>query len=253
MAPTETDGAMLACKKARTEEDMVELRRERRVLDGLDHPNIIQSQPALSRDNLLMLEHGGVGMDKLCVAQGFAATGIARGLFIQLGDQLLRGLSYLHNRNIVHRDIKPENLLIDAGGRLRIGDFGLAKRLPRGCAFTSYVGTPLYMAPEIVQECPSYGKAVDIYAAGCTLYELLTGRRFLSREEGRGLQRPDFEQVRCRLEHALTASVLANFSQVERQALTALLAQMLHPDPAQRISVNRARRFMQDHLVESYI
>ncbi|KAN0064680.1 hypothetical protein ACQY0O_002310 [Thecaphora frezii] len=80
-----------------------------------------------------------------------------------------------HNqgRAILHRDLKPENIFLDGHGRIKLGDFGLSKQTPAsGFAFT-YVGTPYYMSPEVVDgRC--YDASSDIWALGCIVYELCT-------------------------------------------------------------------------------
>jgi len=90
------------------------------------------------------------------------------------GSMLLM-LECLRERQIVYRDLKPENLMLDAQGYLKLIDFGSAKRLTRGCprAFTM-VGTPHYMAPEVMRS-KGYGTAVDCWALGVVLYELVCG------------------------------------------------------------------------------
>jgi serine/threonine protein kinase len=79
-----------------------------------------------------------------------------------------------HRRGLVHADLKPENIMIPRDGRVRVVDFGLAK--PAGNAPGGASGTPAYMAPERWRGAPPTG-AIDIWAFGVTLYEMVTGRR----------------------------------------------------------------------------
>lgn len=92
-----------------------------------------------------------------------------------IAPRLLRGLGMLHRRNILHRDIKPENLLLGEDGELRLLDFGLAycPGLSRDEAH-ALPGTPSYIAPEAFAGSPPEARQ-DLYAAGVTLYRLLTG------------------------------------------------------------------------------
>ena len=95
-----------------------------------------------------------------------------------MGD-LLSALDYAHRQNIVHRDIKPANLLIEANGRVKLTDFGVARIQDSGDATRtqgSMVGTLKYMSPEQVQGQPIDSRA-DLFAAGIVLYQLLTGKR----------------------------------------------------------------------------
>ena len=90
-------------------------------------------------------------------------------------DGIAKGLAYLHDRGIVHRDLKPANIFYD-DGYVKIGDYGLSKHISvsRHSGQTVSVGTVHYMAPEIGSG--SYTKAIDIYAMGVILFEMLTGR-----------------------------------------------------------------------------
>lgn len=72
-----------------------------------------------------------------------------------IAKQLVHALHYLHSNRIIHRDMKPQNILICAGGRVKLCDFGFARALSaQTMVLTSIKGTPLYMAPELVQEQP---------------------------------------------------------------------------------------------------
>ncbi|KAH0796008.1 CMGC family protein kinase [Histomonas meleagridis] len=96
-------------------------------------------------------------------------------LFIKLfGYQLFSGLSYLHHHGVCHRDIKPSNVLVDPkDGRLQICDFGSAKFLIPTESSVSYISTRCYRAPELLLDCPKYTTAIDTWAAGCVLAEMV--------------------------------------------------------------------------------
>ncbi len=103
--------------------------------------------------------------------------------------QAARGLKFAHDRGMVHRDIKPDNLLLNHNGVVKVADLGLVKLKRAGSGTKSgpvtYIGknpqeyamgTPAYMAPEQVANSAKVDARADIYALGCTLYHLITGR-----------------------------------------------------------------------------
>src|ERR1700733_14505348 len=94
-----------------------------------------------------------------------------------LAEQLCRALGRAHGQSVVHRDVKPANILLSADGRLKVGDFGIA-RLAEGStdgASATVVGTPRYMSPEQARGRRAT-PATDVYSVGIVLYEMLAGR-----------------------------------------------------------------------------
>jgi eukaryotic-like serine/threonine-protein kinase len=139
--------------------------------------------------------------------------------------QVARALDHIHARKIIHRDVKPENIHVDAGGRVKLVDFGIAKaegvQLTRA-GFT--LGTPHYMAPEQVLGKPLTPQ-VDIYAFGILLFELLTGAKPL----GGGTVERIFHEILhapLNLEPLNTANVPV--------AACALIERCTAKDPAER-------------------
>ncbi|KAG8062257.1 hypothetical protein GUJ93_ZPchr0003g17339, partial [Zizania palustris] len=90
--------------------------------------------------------------------------------------QILNGLVYLHERNVVHRDIKCANILVHANGSVKLADFGLAKEMSKINMLRSCKGSVYWMAPEVVNANPkkTYGPQADIWSLGCTVLEMLT-------------------------------------------------------------------------------
>jgi len=92
--------------------------------------------------------------------------------------QIALALEYAHNHGIIHRDLKPANLFLGKDGRLKLGDFGIA-RDTQATALTAAgrtVGTYAYMAPEQISGKPPVSRKTDLYALGCVMFEMLTGK-----------------------------------------------------------------------------
>lgn len=91
-------------------------------------------------------------------------------------DAIVEGLAAAHDSGLVHRDIKPENVLIADDGRIKLGDFGLARAVTTSTNTGTLIGTVAYVSPELVMGRPADARS-DIYAVGIMLYEMLTGQQ----------------------------------------------------------------------------
>lgn len=94
--------------------------------------------------------------------------------------QILEAVRYIHDRGIIHRDLKPHCVLLSSkenAAPVKLGGFGVAMQLPEsGLVQASRIGTPAFMAPEVVnRDSPGFGRPVDMWALGVMLYVLLTG------------------------------------------------------------------------------
>ena len=90
---------------------------------------------------------------------------------------ILRGVLYLHDLGVMHRDIKPSNVLVSSSGVLKIGDFGLARRIDTAHSveereYTHQIMTRWYRAPEILYGARNYDEKVDIWSVGCIFAEM---------------------------------------------------------------------------------
>ena len=89
--------------------------------------------------------------------------------------QLIETIKYLHSIGIVHRDIKPDNILIELDNTIKLCDFGVSKEIKEGQLLTDSCGTPAFVAPEILKDCPYNPYMTDIWSSGVVLYAMITG------------------------------------------------------------------------------
>ncbi|HEX7770656.1 MAG TPA: serine/threonine-protein kinase, partial [Dokdonella sp.] len=153
-------------------------REERRILAGLDHPQIahlIDGGETADGKPYLVMEY--VDGQPLCVHCDARRLSIAERL--QLFLAVCAGVAHAHRNLVVHRDIKPSNILVSATGEVKLLDFGIARLLEHGADATGTalrLFTPEYAAPEQIRGDPITTSA-DVYALGLVLFELLTGGR----------------------------------------------------------------------------
>ena len=154
-------------------------RREIRAAARLHHPNIVAAYDAeqAGETHFLVMEYvDGVSLDRLVAERGPLPVAEA----CEYVRQAALGLQHAHEHGLVHRDVKPHNLIRGADGVVKVLDFGLASARGSGeCSLTGatvVMGTPDYIAPEQAEESRAADARSDVYALGCTLYFLLTGR-----------------------------------------------------------------------------
>jgi TolB-like protein len=159
-------------------EDAMRLKNEARslALAGA-HPNVVTIYDLGEEDGRPFIVSEYVPGGDLAGELQRAGGRVSVPRTIALMRDLLRALMHVHQCGIVHRDLKPNNVWIAAGGTPKLGDFGLALRENRERLTLAggIVGTPSYLAPEQIQGEAVDGRA-DLYALGCMIYELLTGK-----------------------------------------------------------------------------
>ncbi len=149
--------------------------REAKMAARLSHPNLVNvfDQGTDGSTAYLVMEYVE-GITLRNALDDFGALESIRAL--DLFEHLLSGLAAAHNAGVLHRDLKPENVLLANDGRIKLGDFGLARETDNHTATDSIVGTVAYLSPELVTRGIADARS-DVYAAGILLFELVTGRQ----------------------------------------------------------------------------
>ncbi|KAK8965862.1 Phosphoenolpyruvate carboxylase kinase 1 [Platanthera guangdongensis] len=140
------------------------------------NPHVVQIYDVYEDENFIHLVmdlcEGGDLFDRIAASEGAAPMGELEAAEVMAG--LMEAVMACHQRGVAHRDLKPDNLLFDGEGRLRLADFGSAAFFGDRRPMTGMVGTPYYVAPEVVKEI-EYGEKIDVWSAGVILYIMLGG------------------------------------------------------------------------------
>ncbi|KAM3321497.1 serine/threonine-protein kinase BLUS1 isoform X1 [Capsicum chacoense] len=164
----------------RCNSNLDDIRREAQTMSLIDHPNVIKSFCSFVVESYLwvvmpfMAEGSCLHLMKIAYPDGFEESAICSML-----KETLKALEYLHRHGHIHRDVKAGNILLDTNGAVKLGDFGVS-----ACMFDSgdrqrsrntFVGTPCWMAPEVLQPGAGYDFKADIWSFGITALELAHG------------------------------------------------------------------------------
>mmetsp|Transcript_87708 Transcript_87708/g.183365 ORF Transcript_87708/g.183365 Transcript_87708/m.183365 type:complete len:583 (-) Transcript_87708:334-2082(-) len=160
------------------DEGMELLHHEIDMIAELDHPNICKLFEAFedNTQTYLVMElcEGGDLFDALLNASRFSEKQAAHVL-----RQVIQSVRYLHEKQIAHRDIKGENYLLQASSSIddaivKLVDFGTARHFDAAKGMTTALGSPIYMAPEVLNK-PTYSEKCDLWSCGCMLFIMLAG------------------------------------------------------------------------------
>lgn len=155
----------------------VRFRREAEISARLGHPNITVVYDIDEHQDVLFLVMELLDGDDLRKVMDHEPLGLPVSQTLNIAIQVSDGLAAAHARSVVHRDVKPANLIRLSDGTIKICDFGIAwfAESTAGLTTQGLLGTPAYMAPEQFNGGPVDGRT-DLYALGCVLQVLLTGR-----------------------------------------------------------------------------
>lgn len=207
------------------------LRRELEIMRLLDHPNVIKYFETYEDEKyihiVMELCTGGDLFDKLIALGSLSERHAA-----EILTSLLLAVSHLHSLGICHRDLKPENFLFETSvpdALVKIIDFGLSLKHANGAEMNSLVGTPYFLAPEVLQG--KYGPKCDVWSLGVVLYVLLSGKLPFE-----GTTRKDLFTAISSTKLDFSEPIWDGISHLAQN----LLLQMLTKRPSDRISISEA-------------
>lgn len=173
------DGSVAALKKIGVDSMDQKTRskclKEVRLLQSLEHPNIVRYLDSLVEENdlLIAFEWAAAGDLKRQIRKTIERSGCFEERVIwKYFAQICEALVHMHERRILHRDLKPANVFLQLDGTVKVGDLGLGRMMSEHTLEAhSKVGTPLYMSPEVLRG-DGYDWKSDVWSLGCILYEL---------------------------------------------------------------------------------
>ncbi|KAL6521767.1 hypothetical protein OROGR_018336 [Orobanche gracilis] len=160
--------------------DLDNIRREVQTMILIDHPNLLRAHCSFTADhNLWVVMPYMAGGSCLHIMKSAFPEGFEEPVIATLLREVLKSLVYLHHHGHIHRDVKAGNILLDTDGAVKLADFGVAACMydtgDRQRSRNTFVGTPCWMAPEVMQQLHGYDFKADIWSFGITALELAHG------------------------------------------------------------------------------
>ncbi|KAI3909576.1 hypothetical protein MKW98_013993 [Papaver atlanticum] len=160
--------------------DLSNISREAQTMILVDNPNVLRAYCSFVSDhNLWVVMPFMEGGSCLHILKAAYPDGFKESVIATILREILKGLEYLHQHGHIHRDVKAGNILVDARGAIKLGDFGVSACLfdsgDRQRTRNTFVGTPCWMAPEVMEQLNGYDFKADIWSFGITALELAHG------------------------------------------------------------------------------
>tara|TARA_Y100000389_G_scaffold108468_1_gene105617 strand:+ start:894 stop:2054 length:1161 start_codon:yes stop_codon:yes gene_type:complete len=207
----------LAIKRITKIIDMKYFHNEVDLMKKLDHPNILKLYDVVKNNGsvYLILEYCNSGD-----LSGYIQNDKNYSNNYSYFEQIFKGLEYLYKNKILHRDIKPHNILVK-DGVIKISDFGFAKAFEKNELITTFCGSPLYMAPEIIKN-KEYNLKSDIWSLGVIIYELFTKKH------------PYYVDSKQHLWLKIKKGIIIDYSEIKNESIVNILKKMLVDEPDDR-------------------
>ncbi|KYQ96897.1 protein serine/threonine kinase [Tieghemostelium lacteum] len=164
-------GAQVAIKKVAIENDLEDMKREINFMKQCQSPYIVTYHASFKKDNEVWIVMEFCGAGSVCDAMKITNKTLTEDQISVVSRDVLQGLAYLHSVRKIHRDIKAGNILMNLNGESKLADFGVSSQLDTMAKRQTVIGTPFWMAPEVIQEV-GYDYKADIWSFGITCIEM---------------------------------------------------------------------------------
>lgn len=219
--------------------DVKEIISEENILSRLDNPYIVKYHESfLHNETICIITEYCSGGDLAQKIKEFKRQGekFSEDRIVYWFSQLLSACYYLHSNKILHRNIKPGNIYLK-NGNIKLGDFGISRILEEMDDASTFIGTPYYMSPEVVQN-QKYNKISDVWSIGCVLYELAS------------FQRPFIGDGIFDIFTSIVNDEAPSIQNLYSKDLNRILKKILSKDPHTRPSI---RELLEEEYISDYV